>query len=90
MPAHGNQLANASWCRGWESNPHGPCGPRDFKSRASASFATPAVEKNHNLHGQGCAIQRGSFAMGRLSRGALGGPTGAAPRSLLERRIALG
>ena len=24
------------------SNPHAPCGTRDFKSRASASFATPA------------------------------------------------
>jgi hypothetical protein len=29
-------------CRGWESNPHAPYGTRDFKSRASASFATPA------------------------------------------------
>ena len=30
------------WCRGRESNPHDPCGPQDFKSCASASFATPA------------------------------------------------
>ena len=30
------------WCRRRESNPHGPCGPGDFKSPASASFATPA------------------------------------------------
>jgi len=30
------------WCGGWESNPHGPCGPRDFKSLASTSSATPA------------------------------------------------
>ena len=31
-----------SWCRGRESNPHDPCGSQDFKSCASASFATPA------------------------------------------------
>jgi len=30
------------WCGGRESNPHGPCGPRDFKSLASTSSATPA------------------------------------------------
>ncbi len=30
------------WCRGRESNPHGPCGPADFKSAASPSSATPA------------------------------------------------
>ena len=34
-------------CRGRGSNPHAPCGTRDFKSRASASFATPA----NNLRG---------------------------------------
>ena len=31
-----------AWCRGWESNPHAPYGAQDFKSCASASFATPA------------------------------------------------
>ncbi len=31
-----------SWCRGRGSNPHSPCGEQDFKSCASASFATPA------------------------------------------------
>src|SRR5690606_32171750 len=31
------------WCRGRESNPHAPCGAQDFKSCASASFATPAA-----------------------------------------------
>ena len=31
-----------NWCRGRESNPHNPFGFRDFKSRASASSATPA------------------------------------------------
>ena len=30
------------WCPGRESNPHGAFAPRDFKSRASASFATRA------------------------------------------------
>jgi hypothetical protein len=30
------------WCGGPESNRHGPCGPRDFKSLASTSSATPA------------------------------------------------
>ena len=35
-----------NWCRGWESNPHDPCGSRDFKSRASVSFATPATRLN--------------------------------------------
>ena len=29
-------------CRGWGSNPHGACAPQDFKSCASASFATSA------------------------------------------------
>ena len=29
-------------CRRRESNPHGPCGPLDFESSASASSATPA------------------------------------------------
>ena len=31
-----------SKCRGRESNPYAPCGAQDFKSCASASFATPA------------------------------------------------
>ena len=35
-------LPSSSWCRGWESNPHGPCSPMDFESIASASSATPA------------------------------------------------
>ena len=30
------------WCGGRESNPHVPCGTRDFKSLASTSSATPA------------------------------------------------
>jgi hypothetical protein len=30
------------WCPGTESNRHAPFGARDFKSRASASFATRA------------------------------------------------
>jgi hypothetical protein len=35
------------WCPGRESNPHGPLGPRDFKSRASANFATRAMPINY-------------------------------------------
>jgi len=35
-------LNGLDWCPGRESNPHGPFGPRDFKSRASANFATRA------------------------------------------------
>ena len=30
------------WCRRPDSNRHGPRSPRDFKSRASTNFATPA------------------------------------------------
>ena len=26
-----------TWCRGWESNPHDPCGSRDFKSLSDAT-----------------------------------------------------
>ena len=32
-----------NWCRGPESNRYGYHYPRDFKSRASASSATPAI-----------------------------------------------
>ena len=31
------------WCPGWESNPHSRCREKDFKSFASAGFATRAV-----------------------------------------------
>jgi hypothetical protein len=30
------------WCPGRELNPHSPCGEKDFKSFASADFATRA------------------------------------------------
>src|SRR5262245_8845847 len=33
-------------CRAWDSNPHGARAPRDFKSLASASSATPACDEN--------------------------------------------
>ncbi len=38
------------WCGGPESNRHGPCSPRDFKSLASTSSATPArfLQPNDN------------------------------------------
>ena len=31
------------WCPGWDLNPHSPCGKTDFKSVASADFATRAL-----------------------------------------------
>ncbi len=31
-----------NWCPGRDLNPHSPCGEKDFKSFASASFATRA------------------------------------------------
>ncbi len=34
--------ASFSWCPGWDLNPHFPYGKTDFKSVASASFATRA------------------------------------------------
>jgi hypothetical protein len=36
------------WCGGRESNPHSPYGPRDFKSLASTSSATPASGKKRS------------------------------------------
>jgi hypothetical protein len=44
------------WCRGWESNPHDPFGSQDFKSCASASFATPARENSLNFTRSGDAV----------------------------------
>src|SRR5262245_26482116 len=32
----------ACWCPGRDLNPHSPCGEKDFKSFASADFATRA------------------------------------------------
>ena len=45
------ELANflENWCRGRGSNPHAPFGTRDFKSRASASSATPACNGINSL-----------------------------------------
>lgn len=34
--------SDLSWCPGWESNPHSRCREKDFKSFASACFATRA------------------------------------------------
>ena len=35
-------LVWCKWCPGRDLNPHSPCGEKDFKSFASASFATRA------------------------------------------------
>ena len=40
------------WCGGRESNPHVPCGTRDFKSLASTSSATPACSTRGTPHGK--------------------------------------
>lgn len=36
------QVTDSKWCPGRDSNPHAPFGTRDFKSPASANFATRA------------------------------------------------
>src|SRR6266478_1931466 len=41
-PSSGVRRAN--WCPGRDLNPHSPCGEKDFKSFASADFATRAIE----------------------------------------------
>ncbi len=38
-------LQLGTWCPGWDLNPHGSCLPKDFKSFASADFATRACSK---------------------------------------------
>ena len=37
-------LVSPKWCPGRDLNPHSPCGEKDFKSFASADFATRAGE----------------------------------------------
>jgi hypothetical protein len=46
LPRGGEQYL---WCPGWELNPHSPCGKTDFKSVASADFATRAYWKTKAL-----------------------------------------
>lgn len=41
-----------SWCRGWDSNPHDPFGPQDFKSYISY-FEIDQICRNSR---SGCAI----------------------------------
>src|SRR4051794_11665049 len=36
-------MANRNWCPGWDLNPHSACAKKDFKSFASADFATRAL-----------------------------------------------
>src|SRR5262245_43320661 len=49
--------ASYGQCRRWESNPHGPRGPPDFESGASASSATSALRKSTS-GGLRCWAQR--------------------------------
>src|SRR5438874_100625 len=46
VPAAGKD-PNFHRCRRWESNPHGPLGPPDFESGASASSATSALRQGY-------------------------------------------
>jgi hypothetical protein len=53
LPAEGRESdvtagckPSEGWCRRWESNPHSPLSERDFESRASASFTTPALRES--------------------------------------------
>jgi hypothetical protein len=48
LAASDEELAT-SWCPGPESNRYVPFGTRDFKSRASASFATRAGLRSASL-----------------------------------------
>ena len=48
---HNARIPLRNWCRGWGSNPHDPYGSQDFKSCASASFATPAGSGISSLRG---------------------------------------
>ena len=36
------------WCRGWESNPHAPCGAQDFKSRELARSTALHCASSHS------------------------------------------
>ena len=36
------KMVEVKWCPGRDLNPHSPCGEKDFKSFASADFATRA------------------------------------------------
>ncbi len=42
-------LTRLFWCREPDSNRHGPCDPRDFKSRVSTKFHHPGIYKINNL-----------------------------------------
>ena len=52
MPPKFGELAMFSWCPGRDLNPHSPYGETDFKSVASAGFATRALLP-HCIHGYG-------------------------------------
>ena len=41
-PQYSRAWKRLTWCPGWESNPHSRCREKDFKSFASAGFATRA------------------------------------------------
>ena len=71
-------------CRGWESNPHDSFESQDFKSCASASFATPACSGVSSL--RGLLLRVGRFVPAIcLCDGLFGGPGNRAN----SRRIAL-
>src|SRR5579875_754841 len=45
-----------AWCPGRDLNPHSPCGEKEFKSFASADFATRALLVHHSRRGCGGAF----------------------------------
>src|SRR5713226_2119641 len=57
------------WCPGWDSNPHGPFGSKDFKSFASASFATRATVFTRTGNGYSRRVTRTEGIRGTLFRG---------------------
>ncbi len=69
---HSAKFEAEPWCRRWESNPHETCASRDFESRASASFATPALGEGHQYIALNQCRQRRSPGIARPA-----GPPGA-------------
>jgi hypothetical protein len=50
------------WCPGRDLNPHFPCEKKDFKSFASADFATRALPSHDNRPVR-CSLARSANAM---------------------------
>ena len=75
VPASGEN-PDLHGCRRWESNPHGPLGPPDFESGASASSATSALRPRVSRPFAGLARPRSCRASLRHRERAGGGSRG--------------